>query len=125
MLVSNMPYFGPNYQVGALDGFGDGLLDVLLFADLTKLDLVGYAAQVISTGGEPEEERIQHYQCRKIEINTTPLMQIMTDGEAFGEGPLQISLKQKALTVMVSKENGEETVGAGKDKNINESIQTG
>jgi len=37
VLVSNMPYIGPHYQVGSPVSFNDGLLDVLLFADLSKL----------------------------------------------------------------------------------------
>jgi diacylglycerol kinase family enzyme len=33
VLVSNMPYVGPNYWIGAEASASDGLLDVLFFAD--------------------------------------------------------------------------------------------
>ncbi len=65
VLVSNMPYFGPHFQVGTSDSINDGLLDVLLFADLTKMDLLGYAVRAASIAGGPEDERIQHYHVRK------------------------------------------------------------
>ena len=45
VLVSNMPYIGFHYQVGSAASFKDGLLDVLFFADLSKLDLLGYVFQ--------------------------------------------------------------------------------
>ena len=41
VLVSNMPYIGLHYQVASAASFNDGLLDVLFFADLSKLDLLG------------------------------------------------------------------------------------
>jgi diacylglycerol kinase (ATP) len=44
-LVSNMPYIGLHFQVGSAVAFNDGLLDVLLFTDLSKMELLGYAAQ--------------------------------------------------------------------------------
>ena len=63
-VVSSMPYVGLHFQVGAALAFRDGLLDVLLFTDLSKLDLVGYAAQKI-IGGGTEDPRIQHFQARQ------------------------------------------------------------
>ena len=45
VLVSNMPFIGLHYQVGSAASFNDGLLDVLFFADLSKLDLLSYAFQ--------------------------------------------------------------------------------
>ena len=51
VLVSNMPYIGLHYQVGAAAAFNDGLLDVLFFADLSKLDLLGYVVQEVVGGG--------------------------------------------------------------------------
>lgn len=100
-LVSNLPYIGPHFQVGTPASVNDGLLDVLLFADLSKMDLVGYIVQVARAGGGPEDERIQHYHVRKVDIKTHPEMPVMADGLALGEGPLHISVQQRALAVMV------------------------
>ena len=73
VLVSNMPYIGLHYRVGEADSFNDGLLDVLFFADLSKLDLLGYVFQGVGTGG-PEDPRIQHYHVRRVDIDTHPAM---------------------------------------------------
>ena len=102
VLVSNMPYIGPHYQVGSAVSFNDGLLDVLLFADLSKRDLLGYAVQEV-TGGGPEDPRIQHYHVRRVDIDTQPAMPVMADGSALGEGPLHIKVQRRALAVMAGE----------------------
>jgi diacylglycerol kinase (ATP) len=103
VLVSNMPYIGPHFQVGTPASMNDGLLDVLLFADLSKMDLLGYAVQVARAGGGPEDERIQHYHVRRVDIDTNPTMPVMADGLALGEGPLRISVRRHALAIMVGE----------------------
>jgi diacylglycerol kinase (ATP) len=101
VLVSNMPYIGPHFQVGTPASINDGLLDVLLFADLSKMDLLGYVVQVAQAGGGLEDERIQHYHVRRVDIDTNPPMLVMADGLALGEGPLHISVQRHTLAVMV------------------------
>lgn len=103
VLVSNMPYIGPHFQVGTPGSFNDGLLDVLLFADLSKMDLVNYAVHVARADGGPEDERIQHYHVRRIDIDSHPAMPVMADGSALGEGPLRISVQRHTLAVMVGE----------------------
>jgi diacylglycerol kinase (ATP) len=101
-LVSNMPYIGPHFRVSAAAAFNDGLLDVLLFTDLTKLELLGYAAQK-AVGSGTEDPRIQHFQARRVDMETHPAMPVMADGLEMGEGPLHISVQRHALAVMVGE----------------------
>lgn len=49
----------------------------------------------------PEDERIQHFQVRRVEVTTTPAMPVMADGMALGEGKLKIRVRKHALAVMV------------------------
>jgi diacylglycerol kinase (ATP) len=102
VLVSNMPYIGLHYQVGSAASHKDGLLDVLFFADLSKLDLLNYVFQGVGVG-KPEDPRIQHFHVRKVEIDTHPGMSVMTDGTPLGEGLVSIEVRKHALTVMVAK----------------------
>jgi diacylglycerol kinase (ATP) len=101
VLISNMPYIGPHYQVGSPISFNDGLLDVLLFADLSKIDLLGNVVQV-ATGGL-EDPRIQHYHVRRADVDTNPAMPVVADGSALGKGPLHISVQRHALAIMVGE----------------------
>jgi diacylglycerol kinase (ATP) len=99
VLVSNMPYIGLHYQVGSAASFGDGLLDVLFFADLSKLDLLGYVFQGVGVG-KPEDPRIQHFHVHRVEIDTHPAMPVMADGNALGEGLVRIEVRRSALAMM-------------------------
>ncbi len=78
------------------------MLDVLFFADLSKLDLVGYVFHGVGTGNL-EDPRIQHYHVRRVEIDTQPAMPIMADGNPLGEGRVRIEVRRRVLTVMVGK----------------------
>jgi diacylglycerol kinase family enzyme len=102
VVVSNMPYIGLHYQVGTASAFKDGLLDVLFFADLTKLELLGYIFQGVGEG-KAEDDRIQHYHVRRIEIDTEPAMPVMVDGNPIGTGRVLIEVRRHALAVMVSQ----------------------
>jgi len=100
VLISNMTYVGRHYQVGSRDSINDGLLDVLFFADLSKLDLIGYVLKGPGTSMQ-EDPRIQHFHVRRVVIDTHPAMSVMADGIAIGEGSVQIEVKRHAFTVMV------------------------
>jgi diacylglycerol kinase family enzyme len=103
VLVSNMPFIGFHYQLGKVAAFKDGLLDVLFFADLTKLELLGYVLQGVGEG-HPEDQRIQHFHVRRVDIDTNPCMPIMVDGYPLGEGRVHIEVLRHALTVMTGME---------------------
>jgi diacylglycerol kinase (ATP) len=102
VLVYNMPYIGPHFQVGTLASINEGLLDVLLFADLPKMDLLGYTVQSARSGGQ-EDERIQHYHVHSVDIDTNPAIPVMLDGLGLGEGRLHISMQRHVLAVMVGE----------------------
>lgn len=112
VLVSNMPYIGLHYQVGSTASFNDGLLDVLFFADLSKLDLLGYVFQGVGVG-KPEDPRIQHFHVRRVDIDTHPAMPVMADGTALGEGLVRIEVRRRCLTVMVGRPVVEVLPGLG------------
>lgn len=102
VLVSNMPYIGLHYHLGMATSHTDGLLDVLFFSDLTKMDLLGYVLQGVGEGF-PEDPRIQHFHVRRVDIDTHPAMPVMVDGTPLGEGLVRIEVRRHALAVMVSQ----------------------
>jgi diacylglycerol kinase (ATP) len=116
VLVSNMPYIGAHYQLGTPASFRDGLLDVLFFADLSKLELLSYVFQGVGIG-KPEDPRIQHFHVRKVEIDTQPAMPVMADGIALGEGLVKIEVRRRVLSMMISKPSPEMLPGSGENLN--------
>lgn len=103
VLVSNTPSIGPHFQVSDRGSMEDGLLDVLLFADLSKMDLLAFAAQVAAGGNRPEDERIQRHHVRSVDVDTDPPMPVMADGLALGSGPVRIRIRRHALAVMAGE----------------------
>lgn len=98
VLMGNMPYIGPHYQISPEASFSDGLLDVLVFAELSKLDLLGYAVQVV--GGTPEDARVQRFKVSSLQVETDPPMPVLIDGVAWGEESVTINVEPRALSVM-------------------------
>jgi diacylglycerol kinase (ATP) len=103
VLISNMPYIGRHYQVGAEGAYQDGLLDILLFANLSKVGLLGCAFKEGTKIQDLEDPRIQRFRVRKAEIDTNPDMEIMADGSALGKGAIHVEVKHHSLAVMVQK----------------------
>lgn len=102
VLVVNMTHIGRHNKIDPASSFDDGLLDVLFFADLSKLDLLAYVFQGVGTA-ESEDPRIQHYHVRRVDIDTQPSMAIMADGDALGQGWVRIEGRRRVLSVMVAK----------------------
>jgi diacylglycerol kinase family enzyme len=102
VLVCNIPFIGRNYRISADASYNDGLLDVVYFGDLTKLELLNYVFQGVGVDA-PADPRIQHYRVRRIDIDTQPAMPIMVDGRALGEGRVRIQVRRRVLTALAGK----------------------
>lgn len=98
VLVANMPFMGANFQIAPDIVYDDRHLDIFVYSNLSKLDLIGQAIQL--TTGASDASRIQRYRSRKVEITTNPEMTIMADGVMLGEGPVSITLQPHALKVI-------------------------
>lgn len=97
-LISNMPYVGVQFQAAPDISVTDSLLDVFLYSQLTKLELLGYAIQTV--GGGPTDPRIQHFRVSSATIQTEPKMPVMADGVMLGEGTMHVSVRRHGLAVM-------------------------
>jgi diacylglycerol kinase family enzyme len=116
VLVSNTPYIGPHFQVGTPDSLRDGLLDVLSFADLSKMELLDYAVQAAGSSPKLEDERIQHYHVHRVDITTNPATLVVVDGVTLGKGPLRIRVRRHTLAVMVPAPFSEQPVNGSPDE---------
>ncbi len=107
VLASNMSHIGFHYQLASLDAFKDGLLDVLFFPELNKLELMGYVLQGVGEG-KPRDPRIQHLLVRRLQIETDPAMPILADGITLGEGLVRLEAQRAVLNVMAGPDRQEE-----------------
>jgi diacylglycerol kinase family enzyme len=67
------------------------------------LELLGYVLQGVGEG-HPEDQRIQHFHVRRVDIDTHPSMPVMADGNALGEGLVRIEVRRRVLAVMAGPE---------------------
>ena len=98
MLITNMPFLGPHFQISSKVSFKDGRLDVFTFSDMSKLNMLSYA--VLSRGGLVKDAGIKHYRAKHIRIRSIPHMPVLADGILLGEGSLSVHIHPRALTVM-------------------------
>ena len=98
VLIANMPYIGPRFQISPDVSWNDNRLDVFVFSDMSKLDLISYAVQ--STGGAVEDDRIKHYRVKRVNIRSDPPMPVLADGMLLDPGPVTAEVHPRALPIM-------------------------
>jgi diacylglycerol kinase (ATP) len=98
ILVTNMPFLGPRFQISRNVSFRDGRLDVFAFADMTKLSMLSHA--VLSRGDLVKDAGVKHYRAQHIAIAATPPMSVLADGIPLGLGSASIRVHPRALRVV-------------------------
>ena len=104
VVVSNTPVFGKNFLVAPEASTRDGLLDVSVYPDFSKIELLSYYAAVMD-GGYSGDGKVQHFQARKIKIKTSPKLDVMADGVALGKGTVTIKVRPGALRIITSEQS--------------------
>ena len=103
VVAANMLFIGPRFRVSADSTLDDGLLDLVVYAELSKLDLLGSVISA-ATGGA-EDVRIRHDRVRRVVVETNPPMPVILDGFPMTvTGPLRLSVRRRALNVIAAPE---------------------
>ena len=101
VLATNMPYLGPHYPVTSQQSFNDGYLDVLVFANLTKLELLENVVQTASGGAE--DARVHRFRARSVTVESDPAMPVMVDGFSLGQGRVHLQVQRNALMMIAGE----------------------
>ena len=99
--ICNAPFYGAHLQLAPMILMDDGLLDVIIYRDFSKLEYLRHAVS-ISQGRRPYQPKIQHLQLKELRIDADQPLEIQADGEVIGNTPASISIWPKALRVRVS-----------------------
>lgn len=108
-IVSNVPLIGPNMLVDPNASMEDGLLDVSVYPEFSKAELLSYFTKVMNEEAA-EDGKIQRYRARKLRIKSSPRLQVMADGVMLGKGTVKIKVLPGALRVIAPD------AGAGVEK---------
>jgi diacylglycerol kinase (ATP) len=114
--VTNTPLIGLKNLVAPNTSMEDGLLDIAVYPDFSKPELLAYFAKT-AKGGLTEDGKIQRYRARKIKIQTSPALDVAADGEILGKGTVKIKVLPGALQVIVPE------VGEGAEQPGSESLE--
>jgi len=101
--VANGQYFGGGMKISPDSKIDDGLFEVCLVNEISRLEIVRFLPRVFN-GGHKEHRAFEVIRGREVKIDfETPTM-VQTDGEIIGLTPVTFSLQPKALRVIRSEE---------------------
>jgi diacylglycerol kinase (ATP) len=104
VMVSNTPVFGKNFMVAPEASLQDGLLDISVYPDFSKVELLRYYAAVMD-GGSSDDGKVQHYQAHKLKLKASPKLAVMADGVELGKGMVTIKVRPGALRVITTEKS--------------------
>lgn len=104
VVVSNAPMFGANFLVAPDASVNDGYLDVSVYPNFSKTELLAYYAKIRDEGFSANE-KVQRYRACKIEIKTNPKMDVMADGVMLGKGRVEIKSKPGSLWMITPEDH--------------------
>lgn len=82
----------------------DGWFDVVVLSRANLAALVDLASSTIS--GQTLEGDLQHWQARRIEVDSTPLQAVTFDGEEVAPTPFRVEVVPRAVRVLAPAEEG-------------------
>src|SRR5215216_4976621 len=103
--VTNTPVIGAKNLVAPDASMEDGLLDIAVYPNFSKAELITYFAKSAQEH-VTQDGKIQRYRARKIKIKTSPKLDIAAEGIILGKGTAKIKVLPCALRV-IAPEPGE------------------
>jgi YegS/Rv2252/BmrU family lipid kinase len=98
--ICNAPYYGPRLQFAPGAAMNDGLLDVLIYKNFSKLAYLRHAIS-ISQGRRILQPKVKRFKVKSLRISATEPVTIHADGIQFGFTPATISVVPEVLQVYV------------------------
>ena len=73
MTVTNIPYIGLKFLVAPDASMHDGLLDIAVYPEFSKAELLTYFGKVMNEG-RAADGKIQRYRAHKLKVKTSPVV---------------------------------------------------
>lgn len=97
--ITNTPIIGLKNLVAPDASMDDGLLDIAVYPNFSKAELLNYFAKTAHETLIPDGS-IQRYRARKIKVKTSPKLDIAAEGIILGKGTARIKVLPRALRVI-------------------------
>ncbi len=101
VMVSNTPVMGQNFKVSPQASLQDGLLDISVYPDFSKAELLRYYAAVMDEGYS-SDGKVQRYQASKLKVKASPKLDILADGVPISKGTATFKALPGVLRVITT-----------------------
>ena len=99
--VANGPSYGGGMRVAPQASLADGLLDVVVIADIGKLDFLRTFPKVFS-GRHVEHPAVTVHRAARVELDADRTLAVYADGEPAGTLPATFEVRPAAITVLAA-----------------------
>jgi YegS/Rv2252/BmrU family lipid kinase len=100
VVIANCQYFGGGMWVAPEAVPDDGLLDVVVFGDIARLEAIR-SINSIYKGKHRENPKVRSWRSARVEVTSDERVLIDVDGEMCGTLPATFEVLEKALPVIV------------------------
>ncbi len=97
--IANTPIIGLKNLVAPDASMDDGLLDIAVYPNFSKAELLSYFAKSAHESSTPDRT-IQRFRARKIKVKTSPKLDVAAEGIILGKGTARIKVLPRALRVI-------------------------
>ena len=99
--VANGPSYGGGMRVAPRASLADGLLDVVVIADIGKLEFLRTFPKVFS-GRHVEHPAVAVHRAARVELDADRPLAVYADGEPVGTLPATFEVRPAAITVLAA-----------------------
>ena len=114
--IANTPLIGAKNLVAPDASMEDGLLDIAVYPNSSKSDLLAYFSETADERSVPDGA-VQRYRARKIKVKTSPKLDIAAEGILLGKGTAWIKLLPGVLRVIAPEP------GTGMEKPLEKAVK--
>jgi YegS/Rv2252/BmrU family lipid kinase len=100
VIVCNGRYVGGGMHIGPHATLNDGLFDVIVIGDTSKLEVVANVPRIYR-GTHLSHPKVEEYRAREVRVKAQERMFLQADGELIGEAPATFQIIPQALHVLV------------------------
>lgn len=100
VIVANGRYFGGGMQVAPEASMTDGIFDILIFGNLSKLELIR-SFPLIYSGSHLNHPKLKLYKGRKVKVHCHEKALFEVDGEQPGTADAEFEILPEAINIMV------------------------
>ena len=101
--VANGPSYGGGMRVAPQASLGDGLLDVVVIADIGKLEFLRTFPKVFS-GRHVEHPAVAVHRAARVDLDADRPLAVYADGEPAGTLPATFAVRPSAVTVLAAED---------------------